>query len=240
MRNYCMRFWYLFLVFLFASLLAGCDVENVEYEDDDTYALFDRPGMAPSNSEVQEALDIIAAGGPIGSIPGAYATLMAFLEVTLDEVSLTTFTVEEISDILGGAGVDFCRLNIEFIVIKILKAAIEESQKPDFDSEAPENSSLLGVVESLDNLGISDADQIDGDTILTCGDYLLLVTSIHQSLSEGLSESTGALINRWAVIVDDILSDNYCASGMILPSLEELISSTTCSALSMPHQGEIN
>lgn len=236
MRNYYVRFWCLFPVFLFVSFLAGCDVENVEYEDDDTYALFDRPGMAPTNAEIQTALGIIAAGVPVNAIPGAYATLMDFLEVTVPsgDISPATFTVAEISNLVNGTGVNFCGLNMQFVITEILKAAIAESKKPGFDPEDPENSSLLAVVESLRNLGILNVAQINTNVLLSHGDLLLLITSIYQS------STPDPAINRWAVLIHAVLDDNSCTvAGIALPSLEVFILSATGITVSAPHQGAI-
>ena len=93
MRDRCVSFWCLLLVVLFTSLFAGCDVEYLEYEDDDTYALFDRPGMAPTAAQVQEAVAIIAAGAPVNDIPGAYSILMDLLDVTVDSDDISPFVL---------------------------------------------------------------------------------------------------------------------------------------------------
>jgi len=108
MRNHSVKSWSFLSVALFASILVGCDTEPLEYEDDDTYALFDRPAMAPTPEELSRALRTIAANYPMGDVPWAYSIVLDFLGVVVDpdQISSAKFTVQEIGAMLENVGVE--------------------------------------------------------------------------------------------------------------------------------------
>ena len=219
------------------SLLAGCDVEYLEYEDDDTYALFDRPDMAPATpAEVNWALGVIAAGGPTGNIPVAYSLILDFIGVTIapEDISLATFTVEEVGDKLEEAGMQFAEIVPAHKVIELLQAAIREYKKPGFAPEDPRNATLAALVSSLASRGVTNAAQVNGDTELSHGDFLLLVVSIYQS------HNPDPTVNTFAILINEVLEDNgipIAEKG--LPDLETFMRVSTGVQTSAPHQGVI-
>lgn len=213
MKDYSLKFWGFLCVFLFASLLVGCDVEKLEYEDDDTYALFDRPAMSPATpEEIARALDIIAAGEPLDDIPWAYSIILNFLEVTVDpdDISNAVFTVQEMDDILDNAGLarDPASPDSSF-VDEVLKVAIARFNTPGFDPQDPPKNAVLAALVlslksgSMERPEITSPDQVTGDTLLTHGDVLLLLVSIYQSVMTEQWE------NLLAEIVHDVLYNGF-------------------------------
>ncbi len=243
MKNYSAKFWCFLCVFMLASLLVGCDVEKLEYEDDDTYALFDRPVMSPATpEEIGRALDIIATGEPLDDIPWAYSIILDSLLVTVDpeQISYAVFTVQEVADMLSNFGVVLAPwLPHKDFVIEVLKIAMDKSNEPGFDPQNPPKNAALAALTnslksgSLDRPKTTDSNQITGDTLLTHGDVLLLLVSMYQSYI------VGPEVNELANIIGEILRDNGIHIEEYLPDLESFIWDTTGTEVSAPHQGEL-
>ena len=244
MRDYIAKFWGFLFVLLFVSLFVGCDVEYLEYEDDDTYALFDRPGMAPATTlELAEALTIIDAGGTFSRIPWAYKIIAdtilvassppeGYWTVVQEDISFAPFTIAEITTILEELDeiLEYFEVSLpEDVVICMLRRAITEFNKPDFDVTARENAAIVAVVYSLENLGTTSADEVDRNTKLSHGDFLLLAISIHQSQDP-------PAVNRLAALVKD------CLGGISLnfPGVEPFVEPFTEVDLLGPHQGVLS
>lgn len=186
--------------------MVSCDVDYLEYKGGHANIPFARQGMAPSETDLQQALEIIEAGGPLygHSVSWAYSIVLEQIGLSIGPESIlsTTFTVGNISGMLNRAGL---RLGPEGLpavqfVMEILERVIAEfSGLP----VPPEDSALATLALSLASRGITDPDQISASTVLTYGDVLILLTSIYQSPDEGQQGN-----NTLAGIIDDILDEN--------------------------------
>ena len=236
MKNCSVRFWSFLFVILFASLLVGCNSELLDYENGDTYALFDRPAMAPPTpAELDHALQIITFNYPMDEVSWAYSTILEFLGVTVepDAISNATFTVQEIGDMLSDIGVELAPwLPHAGLVDDVLSTAITRYNTPGFDSQSPENVALAALASSLENDEITDPGQINENTQLSHGDLLILLVCIHLSPTADPDE------NALASVANGILESNNISIAEDLPDLETFVEETTGTEVSVPHQGQ--
>ena len=242
MRDYIIKFWSSLFVLLFTFLLAGCDVEYLEYDDDDTYALFDRPDMAPASpEEIARALQVIELGAPLNEIPWAYSIMLDFLGVTVDpdDISYALFTVEEVGNMLSDVGVTLAPWfpHVNF-VDEVLRMSITEFNKPGFDPQNPPKNAALAALAlslasgSMERPRITRPDQVNMGTLLTHGDVLLLLVSIYQS------QRTVRENNALAETVDEVLEESN--SGMSgVPDIIPFLRETVDTQASTRHQGEL-
>lgn len=216
MKNHSIAFWSFLSVALFTSLLVGCDVELLEYEDDNTYALLDRPAMAPNALDLISALDTIESG--VGDVAGAFVTILGYFGVVLAESDISAAPSITISDVAGSFSIHGVPISADTMT-GILKQALGT----DFDRTQPKNAALAALVYSLRNRGITTADQVNKDTQVSTAEFVLLVMSVHQSTGP---EDVNELADLISIPLD------------IPQDLESFIESITGIDISVPHQGE--